>query len=318
MSPGSNNGDSFKGQGQRLAAKKSYLWLRAGIIQGIRLFFIDKGYLEVETPYLIPAPAPELHIDAVSVGKAFLHTSPELCMKRLLSAGYPKLFQICRCFRQGERGENHLPEFTILEWYRAGIDYRELMDEVEEMIRVVSRRLGFGESIEFQGHAVGLKSPWHRISVREAFQRYASISLESSMESGRFDEAMVQEIEPNLGVTKPTFLHDYPASLAALARLKQDAPSYAERFELYMAGLEVANAFSELTDVREQRERFEREREKRRQQGKTVYPLPEKFLRSLYHMPQSAGIALGVDRLVMLFADQPSIDQVVSFTPEEL
>jgi lysyl-tRNA synthetase class 2 len=287
-------------------------------MQGIRLFFIDKGYLEVETPYLIPAPAPELHIDAVSVGKAFLHTSPELCMKRLLSAGYPKLFQICRCFRQGERGENHLPEFTILEWYRAGIDYRELMDEVEEMIRVVSRRLGFGESIEFQGHAVGLKSPWHRISVREAFQRYASISLESSMESGRFDEAMVQEIEPNLGVTKPTFLHDYPASLAALARLKQDAPSYAERFELYMAGLEVANAFSELTDVREQRERFEREREKRRQQGKTVYPLPEKFLRSLYHMPQSAGIALGVDRLVMLFADQPSIDQVVSFTPEEL
>jgi len=318
MSPGSNNGDSFNGQEQRLAAKKSYLWLRARIIQAIRLFFIEKGYLEVETPHLIPAPAPELHIDAISASKAFLHTSPELCMKRLLSAGYPKLFQICRCFRQGERGENHLPEFTILEWYRAGIDYRELMDEVEEMILFVSHRLGFGESIDFQGHAVDLKSPWHSISVREAFQRYASMSMESSMESGRFDEAMVQEIEPNLGVPKPTFLYDYPASLAALARLKQDDPAHAERFELYMAGLEVANAFTELTDVREQRERFESERERRRQQGKTVYPLPEKFLRSLHHMPQSAGIALGVDRLVMLFAGQPCIDQVVSFTPEEL
>jgi lysyl-tRNA synthetase class 2 len=318
MSPGSNNGDSFNGQEQRLAAKKSYLWLRARIIQGIRLFFIENGYLEVETPYLIPAPAPELHIDAISAGEAFLHTSPELCMKRLISAGYPKLFQICRCFRQGERGQNHLPEFTILEWYRAGIDYRELMDEVEEMITFVSRRLGFGESIEFRGHAVGLKSPWQRISVREAFQRYASMSLESSMDSGRFDEVMVQEIEPNLGITKPTFLHDYPASLAALARLKQDDPAYAERFELYVAGLEVANAFTELTDAHEQRERFECERERRRQQGKTVYPLPEKFLRSLHNMPHSAGIALGVDRLVMLFADQPSIDQVVSFTPEEL
>ena len=228
------------------------------------------------------------------------------------------MFQICRCFRQGERGENHLPEFTILEWYRARIEYRELMDEVEEMISFVSRRLGLGAGIEFQGHAVDLKSPWQRISVREAFQRYVSMSMESSMQSGRFDEAMVQEIEPNLGTPKPTFLHDYPASLAALARLKQDDPGYAERFELYIAGLEVANAFSELTDVGEQRERFEREGERRRQQGKTVYPLPEKFLKSLRHMPQSAGIALGVDRLVMLFADQPSIDQVVSFTPEEL
>jgi lysyl-tRNA synthetase class 2 len=318
MSPGSNNGNSFNGQEQRLAAKKSYLWLRARIIQAIRLFFIEKGYLEVETPYLIPAPAPELHIDAVSAGEAFLHTSPELCMKRLMSAGYPKLFQICRCFRQGERGQNHLPEFTILEWYRAGIDYHKLMDEVEEMIPFVSRRLGFGESIEFQGHAVGLKSPWQCISVREAFRRYASMSLESSMDSGRFDEAMVQEIEPNLGIPKPTFLHDYPASLAALARLKQDDPAYAERFELDVAGLEVANAFTELTDADEQRERFERERATRRQQGKTVYPLPEKFLTSLHNMPHSAGIAFGVDRLVMLFADQPSIDRVVSFTPEEL
>ena len=318
MSPGSNNGDSFDGQEQRPDAKKSHLWLRARTIQAIRLFFSDKGYLEVETPHLIPAPAPELHIDAVAVGRAFLHTSPELCMKRLLSAGYPKLFQICRCFRNGERGESHLPEFTVLEWYRAGIDYRELMDEVEEMIPFVSHRLGFGESVEFQGHGVDLKRPWHRISVREAFQRYASVSMESSMKSGGFDEAMVQEIEPNLGTPKPTFLHDYPASLGALARLKRDDPAYAERFELYIAGLEVANAFSELTDVREQRERFEREREKRRVQGKTVYPLPEKFLRSLHHMPQAAGIALGVDRLVMLFADQPRIDQVVSFTPEEL
>jgi lysyl-tRNA synthetase class 2 len=292
--------------------------MRAKIIQAVRLFFVEKGYLEVETPYLIPAPAPEPHIDAVSAGAAFLHTSPELCMKRLLAAGYPKIFQVCRCFREAERGEAHLPEFTMLEWYHAGEDYMGLMDECEEMIIDVSRSIGFGEKIRYEAHEIDLRKPWSRIPLKDAFQKYASLSLEDALTSGRFDEVMVTEIEPNLGLPKPTFLYDYPVSLAALARVKKEDPLVAERFELYMAGLELANAFSELTDAHEQGARFQKDREKRRDLGKTIYPLPEKFLRALPHMPESAGIALGVDRLAMLFCNRKSIDSVVSFTPEEL
>jgi len=317
MLPGSKN--SFASDEQRrLAARKPNLRLRARIMQAIRGFFIEQGYLEIDSPCIIPAPAPEAHIDAIGAGGGFLHTSPELCMKRLLSAGYPKIFQICRCFRQGERGELHLPEFTLLEWYRTGIDYMDLMVECEEMIPFVSRELGMGKKIVNNGQEIDLQRPWERISVREAFKRYASIPMEKALELGRFDEFMVEEIEPRLGMSKPTFLYDYPASLAALARLKEGEPGLAERFELYMGGLELANAFSELTDVCEQETRFEKERENRQKLGKTVYPMPEKFLKALKHMPQSAGIALGVDRLVMILINQTRIDEVVPFTWEEL
>jgi lysyl-tRNA synthetase class 2 len=294
------------------------LWLRAGLIRAIRLFFTKKNYLEVETPYLIPAPAPELHIDAIRAGGAFLHTSPELGMKRLLAAGYPRIFQICKCFRQGERGARHLPEFTLLEWYRADTDYMGLMDECEEMVAFVLEEIGLPPVLEFQGKTLDLQRPWLRFTVHEAFERYASTPLEQAMESGRFDETLVTEIEPHLGYPKPVFLYHYPSALAALARLSKNAPDFAERFELYWAGLELANAFSELTDPDEQRSRFEMELAKRKEQGKTVYPMPEKFLRSLPFMPESAGIALGVDRLVMLLSNQKEIDPVVSFTPEEL
>jgi lysyl-tRNA synthetase class 2 len=317
MSPGLSN-DSFFLEQQRLASKKPHLRMRARIIQAVRLFFIGRGYLEVETPSLIPAPAPELHIDAFRAGAAFLHTSPELCMKRLLAAGYPKIFQVCRCFREAERGGAHLPEFTMLEWYQAGASYMGLMDECEEMIVDVSRSLGFGEKIRYGDREIDLGKPWSRVPLRDAFRQYASLSLEDALTSGRFDEVMVTEIEPRLGLPKPAFLFDYPVSLAALARVKKEGPLVAERFELYMAGLELANAFSELTDAHEQEARFLRDREKRRNLGKPDYPLPEKFLRALPHMPESAGIALGVDRLVMLFCDRKRIDDVVSFTPEEL
>jgi lysyl-tRNA synthetase class 2 len=288
------------------------------MLQAIRRFFTQQGYLEVHTPYLIPAPAPEPHIDAIPAGAAYLHTSPELCMKRLLSAGYARIFQICPCFRQGERGVLHLPEFMLLEWYRAGVDYRDLMDECEEMILAVSKQLEMEEEIEYQNKRVILRRPWHRLSVAEAFNAYAGVPVEKALECGAFDQIMVEKIEPRLGTPKPTFLYDYPASLGALARLKKGNPDVAERFELYLGGLEIANAFSELKDPREQEARFHAEREKRRFLGKPVYPMPEKFLRDLERMPQSAGIALGVDRLVMFFADMARIDDVVSFTPEEL
>jgi len=239
-------------------------------------------------------------------------------MKRLLAAGYPKIFQICKCFRQGERGQRHLPEFTLLEWYRSGTDYLGLMDECEEMVVSALKELGLSPALEFQGKALDFERPWPRLTVQEAFERYASTPLQEAMAGGRFDETLAFEIEPALGFPKPVFLYRYPSALAALARLSESAPGFAERFELYAAGLELANAFSELKDPDEQRTRFEAELAKRKQQGKTVYPMPEKFLRSLPFMPESAGIALGVDRLVMLLSNQKEIDPVVSFTPEDL
>ncbi|MFO7462195.1 MAG: EF-P lysine aminoacylase EpmA [Desulfatiglandales bacterium] len=317
MSPGSRS-DSCFAAGERLAAKESSLRLRSRILQGIRSFFTQEGYLEVETPLLIPAPAPELHIDAVQAGDLFLHTSPELCMKRLLASGYEKIFQICRCFREGERGANHLPEFTILEWYRAGADYRSLMSECEEMLLSLSMTMGSGERLSYRNRDIDLRRPWPRLTVKDAFLQYANMPLEVALATGDFDEIMVTRIEPHLGTPRPTFLCDYPASLAALARTKRNEPESAERFELYLAGLELANAFSELTDAEEQRGRFEREREERRRLGKKVYPAPDKFLEALPFMPESAGIALGVDRLIMVFADRKDIDSVVAFTPEEL
>lgn len=302
----------------RLSLRQKALQQRARIVQAIRLFFIDRGYLEVETPHRIPAPAPESHIDAVSSGTWVLHPSPELCMKRLLAAGYEKIFQICRCWREGERGCQHVPEFTLLEWYRAGSDYRDLMTDCESLILHVTFALGRGMTIHFRENEINLSSPWERIPVNEAFQRYAKTSMKESLERDLFDEVMVQDIEPRLGVKKPTFLYDYPAERGTLARLRKDDPTVAERFELYIGGLELANAFSELVDPEEQRRRFLLEQENRRSLAKTVYPMPETFLEELDEMPPSAGIALGVDRLVMVLLNAATIDEVVAFTPEEL
>jgi lysyl-tRNA synthetase class 2 len=302
----------------RLARRKQNLRRRAKIIQTLRLFFIGRGYLEVETPHRIPAPAPESHIDAVPSGQWFLHTSPELCMKRLLAAGYEKIFQIGRCWRQGERGSRHVPEFTLLEWYRAHDDYQALMEECEVLIQTVASEIGLGKQWLFQGREIDLTGPWERISVRDAFRHYGKIGMNEALTQNVFDEVMVKEVEPRLGTRTPTFLYDYPAERSTLARLKQDDSTVAERFELYIGGLELANAFSELVDPEEQRRRFLHEQENRRLAGKPVYPVPENFLAELDNMPPSAGIALGVDRLVMVLLNAATIDEVIAFTPEEL
>ena len=297
-----------------LARKRQTLIERARIVQTIRAFFIDRDFLEVETPHRIPANAPEEHIDAVSSDSWFLHTSPELCMKRLLAAGYPRLFQICRCWRQGERGRRHLPEYTMLEWYRAETDYHSLMDDCEKLLQ----QLVPTGKINWQGQEITLSAPWERLSVAEAFSLYSETGVEAALQNGTFDEIMALHIEPQLGRSRPTFLIEYPAQCAALARRKPGKPAVAERFELYIAGLELANAFSELTDAQEQRARFEQAEQARRAAGKTPYPSPEKFLAELTAMPNSAGIALGIDRLVMLLTASAAIDEVVAFTPEDL
>ncbi|MBU5637594.1 EF-P lysine aminoacylase GenX [Geomonas sp. Red69] len=297
-----------------LARRSQALAQRGAIFARIRMFFHEKGYLEVETPFRIPAPAPEAQIDAIPSDGWFLQTSPELCMKRLLAAGYPRIFQICRCWRDGERGTRHLSEFTMLEWYRAQADYRVLMDETEELIRAASG----ADTITYRGVEIDLSNPWERITVRDAFLRYAGTTAEAALAAGTFDELMVDRIEPRLGIGRPTFIYDYPASCSALARLRADDPTVAERFELYLGGLEIANAFSELIDPVEQRARFEAEAAERARHGKHGYPVPEKFLAALAEMPEAAGIALGLDRLVMVLLDAESIDDVVAFTTEEL
>jgi len=301
-----------------LTRRKKALQQRASILQKIRQFFIEKGYLEVETPHRIPTPAPESHIDALPSGPWFLHTSPELCMKRIMAAGYEKIFQICRCWRERERGNQHLPEFTLLEWYRAGADYLSLMEECEGLIRFVAMAIGFDQKIIFRGREIDLREPWERVSVKETFHSYSQTSMTEALQRNLFDEIMVQDIEPRLGIKKPTFIYDYPDEKGALARLKLKDSSIAERFELYMGGLELANGFSELVDSEEQRRRFQLENEHRQSMGKRIYSMPDKFLDELESMPSSAGIALGVDRLVMVFLDAEMIDQVVAFTPEEL
>lgn len=291
---------------------------RADLLRWVRAFFTDAGYLEVETPVRIPAPLPEAHIAVVAADGWVLQPSPEICMKRLLAAGYEKIFQICKCFRKAERGRRHLPEMTMLEWYAVGETYLDLMARCEELLRHIAQGLGAGRTILYQGRPIDLGAPWERLTVADAFTRYGSLSMPAALAQGRFDAVMGLEIEPRLGLERPVFLYDYPAEHGSLARLKPGDPSVAERFELYIGGLELCNGFSELNDAAEQRRRFAAEQERMQAHGTPVHHLPEKFLAALAHMPPCAGNALGIDRLVMLFTDAAAIDEVVAFTPEEL
>lgn len=297
---------------------KANLKIRARVIQAVREYFIRHDYLEIETPCRIPAPIPEAHIEAENSGDWYLQTSPEICMKPLLSAGFSRIFQICRCFRRNERGAKHLPEMTLLEWYCAGMDYFEMMTQCENLLCSVSRTVNQSENLVYQGNQIDLNPPWDRLTVARAFERYAALSLEQALTQECFDEVMSFEIEPRLGLNKPVFLFDYPAAKSALAKLNEKNAETAKRFELYISGLELCNAFSELNDPVLQQKRFEAEQRARKSNNKELTPLPENFLKALAKMPDAVGNALGIDRLVMLFADTNQIDDVVAFTPEEL
>ena len=268
---------------------------RARVLRQIRAFFDARGFTEVETPVRIPAPAPEPHIDCPPSGDWFLRASPELQMKKLLAAGMERIYQIGPCFRAGEKGSRHNPEFTMLEWYRANADYTQIAVDAEELL---------GEVLRPRGSAA-----LPRMTVREAYLRWAGWDPVEAWDQDRFDFDMATKIEPNLP-KGPLFLMDYPAPAASLARLKADDPRVAERWELYVDGLELANAFTELVDPVEQRRRFELALEERRALGEADYPLDEEFLDALARMPPSGGVALGVDRLVMLACGVSSIADV--------
>ncbi len=288
------------------------LAVRSHALDAIRGFFRAGAFIEVETPVRIPAPALELHIDAPSAGPdAWLRTSPELHMKRLLAAGCERIFQLGPCFRAGERGRRHNPEFTMLEWYRAGAGYRDILADCEGLVRHVAAAVIGSTRLVYRGVAIDLAAPWMRLTVREAFRRHAGWDPVAAYDPDRFDLDLVNLVEPALPRDRPCVLLDYPAPAAALARLKPDDPAVAERWEVYLGGLELANAYGELVDAPAQRVRFEACAEARRRLGKEVYPLDEPFLRALESgLPPCGGIALGVDRLVMLLCDTDDIADV--------
>lgn len=285
---------------------------RAAFFQAVRSFFASRSFLEVDTPIRQPLVIPEQNISHIPSSTHFLQSSPELYMKRLLAGGCERIYQICRCFRHGERGRLHLEEFVMLEWYRLDADYRDLMRDCEALLRFL-----VGEMDEHR-FPLDVLQPWEYLAVEEAFARYSSLSAQEALDRDLFDQLLVEEVEPQLGKERPTFLYDYPLALASLARQKADQPEVAERFELYVAGVELANGFSELTDPVIQRRRFREEYAHGDSGNGAAQKMPEKFLHSLERIDQAAGIAMGLDRLFMLFQGEEDVQEVVSFRPEEL
>ena len=274
------------------------LHARAGIIRRIRAFFDNLGFIEVETPVRIAAPAPEEYIDCPPVaGGGFLRASPELQMKKLLAAGMERIYQIGPCFREGESGERHSPEFTMLEWYRRGASYLDIADDLERLLA------------ELSGGAIGGVK---RLKVREAYLKYAGWDPWENWDRDRFDFDMAVKIEPALKeLGGGVFLTDYPREAASLAVTRGD---HAERWEFYLDGVELANCFTELCDREEQKARFMRAKELRKTLGESDYPIDFEFLDIVGDMGSPAGVALGVDRLVMRLTGADSISAVR--TPE--
>lgn len=267
---------------------------RAGIIRRIRAFFDNLGFLEVETPVRIAAPAPEEYIDCPPVaGGGFLRASPELQMKKLLAAGMERIYQIGPCFREGESGERHSPEFTMLEWYRRDASYLDIADDLERLLA------------ELSGGAIGGVK---RLKVREAYLKYARWDPWEKWDRDRFDFDMAVKIEPALKeLGGGVFLTDYPREAASLAVTRGD---HAERWEFYLDGVELANCFTELCDREEQKARFVRAKELRKTLGESDYPIDFEFLDIVGDMGSPAGVALGVDRLVMRLTGADSISAV--------
>jgi len=289
------------------------LELRSRVLQAIRGWFTAHGFVEVETPVRLVTPALELHLDAEPAGDHFLRTSPELHMKRLLAAGAERIFQLGPCFRRGERGRLHNPEFTLLEWYRADATYADILLDTKTLLLAVARDVKGTADLTYQGRPLLLAPVWERLTVAQAFIQFAGWDPVREYDAARFDADLVEKVEPRLPRDVPVVLSDYPAAAAALARRKPGHPEVAERWELYLAGIEIANAYSELTDPVEQRARFAEHARQRAARGKPVYPLDEDFLADLEYMPPSGGIALGVDRLVMILADRPSLADLLPF-----
>ncbi|HUT66997.1 MAG TPA: EF-P lysine aminoacylase EpmA [Dehalococcoidales bacterium] len=306
----------IEGEKRRLARLRPNLLRRALIYEHIRAFFKERDFLEVETPVRVPAVAPEPYITPFNCEGWFLSTSPELHMKRMLAAGYERLFQFSRCFRKGERGRWHNPEFTMLEWYRTGAGYNDIIQDIEQMVTALSLKLGFKNTIKYRGQDIDLSLPWPRITVRNAFLHSAGWDPVAEYAPLRFDTDFVTKVLPGFAPHRPTVLVDYPAPQASLARLKPDDAGVAERAEVFIGGLELANAYGELVDAREQERRFREAIEQIRRERQQQFAMPRSFIEAVSHLPECGGVALGIDRLVMLLCDADSIDDVMPFTAD--
>jgi elongation factor P--(R)-beta-lysine ligase len=284
------------------------------VLRALRRFFYEHDYCEVETPVRVATPALEAHIDAEPAGAAFLRTSPELHMKRLLAEGMERIFQVGPCFRRGENGRHHRPEYTMLEWYRRDAGYLDTLDETRDLLQAVCRDTLGRTDFLYAGARVNMASTWRVETVADIFVRCAGWNPVAQFDADRFDLDLVNKIEPALPPEIPCVLKDYPVAAAALARCRAETPPVAERWELYAGGMELANAFGELTDAKEQRRRFEQCARERGRRGQPVYALDEDFLAALEKgMPACSGVALGVDRLVMLLTDRDDIAAVRAF-----
>ena len=267
----------------------------------------------METPIRVPVVAPEVYIDPFLSEGWYLSTSPELHIKRMLASGYEKIFQVSHCFRKGERGRWHNPEFTMLEWYRTGADYGNIIQDTEQLIAALAKKPGLADEIERGGRKISLSPPWPRIKVRDAFLSAAGWDPFEAFDPLRFDIDTIEKIIPSFDPETPTVLLDYPEQAAALARLSPDGMT-AERAEVFIGGLELANIYSELNDPAQQRRRFEDALKEISAEKGANLPSPEKFLDAVPHLPPCGGAALGIDRLVMLLCNADSIDDVVPFT----
>jgi len=292
------------------------LALRAVLLGSIRRFFEEREFLEVETPAIVPCPGLDVHLAAFEVRApkgepvGWLATSPEYQMKRLLSAGAERIFQLCRSYRAEEHGRHHEREFTMLEWYRANATSDDVIRDTEELVAFVASAL--------DQPAPELQPPWQRLTVDEALQFHANAALDTLVQDEeQFFRVWVEEVQPRLGNERPIIVTDWPSSMASLARLKPSG--MADRFEVFFRGVELCNGFGELTDATEQRRRFQRDQAERRAAGAPIYPIDERFLDDLERgMPESGGNALGVDRLLMLLLGADSIQAVMPFPEERL
>ncbi|UQR67281.1 EF-P lysine aminoacylase GenX [Bradyrhizobium sp. C-145] len=332
---------------ERHLDRRPFLQARGAITGALRGFFAEQGFVEVETSVLQVSPGNETHLHAPrteimrpdgSRASRYLRTSPEFACKKLLAAGETRIFEFARVFRDRERGDLHLPEFTMLEWYRAGAPYDAIMADTVVIIARAAQVSGIG-TFSFRGRTADPFAEPELVTVAGAFEQFAGIDLLSTISGGEgnraalavaaggkvrvaeddtwsdiFSKVLVEHVEPQLGQGRLTILFEYPSPEAALARVKADDPRVAERFEVYACGVELANGFGELTDAEEQRKRFtESMAEKQRRYGE-AYPLDEDFLAAVAAMPEASGVALGFDRLVMLASGASRIDQVV-WTP---
>jgi elongation factor P--(R)-beta-lysine ligase len=334
----------------RHADMRPFLAARSAIIRAVRAWFDEQGFAEVETGILQVSPGNETHLHAprTELHRAdgmrttrYLRTSPEFACKKLLAAGERRIFEFARVFRDRERGDLHLPEFTMLEWYRASVAYDAVMADSLAVIAHAAKATEIRE-FSFRGRTANPFAEPERLTVAAAFERYAGIDLLAAIADGKgdrdklvaaasgrvrianddtwsdiFSKLLVEHVEPNLGQGRLTILFEYPAPEAALARAKPSDPRVAERFEIYACGVELANGFGELTDAVEQRHRFTLAMDEKQRRYGERYPLDEDFLEAVAHMPEASGVALGFDRLVMLASGAIRIDQVVWTPPAE-